>query len=265
MKTIIPAQAFPVSLAEAKHQMAIFHSEDDNAVQALIAMATQEAEEYGMLCTLFQTVEEVLPSFPAGMIVLSGLPFASINSIKYYDAEGALQTLSSEAYRVYSHGRYAQVEVIDTWPTTYCRQDAVQVEYVIGHATLVEDSSADDDTITVTNHPFADGERVVVYKATDGALPAGLTERKIYYIVNAAEDTVQLSLTEGGAAVDITQAGTGQWYIGYKEVPRTIKQAILMTIAGCNEYRTDEITGTIVNKVALTSRYLLDHTRPKTL
>ena len=264
MKTIIPATSFPVSLSEAKHQLGFFHSEDDAAVQALIALATEEAEEYTGLATHFTTVEERLEQFPAGMIVLTGLPYGKVNSIKYYDADGNLQTLSSSAYRVYQHNAHIQIEIIDSWPSTYTRLDAVTVEYVIGYAATAS-AAADTDVITVTGHPFSNGNRLTVYKATDGSLPTGLTERRIYYVVNASTNTLQLSETEGGTAIDLTTDGTGTWYIGFSEVPRVIKQAILMTLAGCNEYRTDEITGTIISKVMMSSRYLLDHAKPKRL
>lgn len=264
IKTIIPAQSFPVSLSEAKHQLGFFHSEEDDAVQALIAMATEEAEEYTGLATLFTTVEEKLACFPAGMIVLTGLPFAKLNSVKYYDADGNLQTLSSALYRVYSHGLNAEIEIIDSWPSTYDRQDAITIEYVIGYAGTATATEV-DDLVTMNGHPFADDQRVTVYNSIDGTLPGGIVERRIYYVKNSTENTFQLSDSEGGDVIDLTSDSVNQWYIGLKEVPRVMKTAILMTLSGCNEYRTDEITGTIVNKIMMSSRYLLDHVRPKRL
>jgi hypothetical protein len=41
------------------------------------------------------------------------------------------------------------------------------------------------------------------------ALPTGISEGTVYYIVGAATDTFQLSLTSGGAAIDITAVGSG--------------------------------------------------------
>ena len=264
MKTIIPATSFPVSLAEAKHQLAYFHSEDDAHVQALIAIATEEAEEYTGVNAHFCTVEEKLAQFPAGMIVLSGEPFAAINTIKYYDADNNLQTLSSSLYRVYSHLKDTQIEIIDSWPSTYDREDAIVIEYVLGYASVTT-ADAETDTFTQAGHPFQNGDRVVVYGAREATIPAGITARKVYYVINRVADTFQLSTTADGVAVTITTNGTGQWYVGIKEVPRVMQQAILMMIAGLNEFRTDEITGTMISQVSMSSRYLLNHVKPKRL
>lgn len=264
MKTIIPAQTFPVSLSEAKHQLGFFHSEDDDAVQALIAMATEEAEDYTGLTTLFKTVEEKLADFPAGIIVLTGKPYAKLNSIKYYDEDNSLQTLSANLYRVYNHKLHAEIEIIDSWPATYDRQDAITIEYVIGHAGTAT-ATDEGDLITMVGHPFADNDRVTLYKATDGTLPAGVTERRIYYVISATADTFQLSTEEDGSAIEFAADSEGQWYVGFQEVPRVMKQAIQMTIANCNEYRMDEVTGTIVSQVMMSSRYLLNQVKPKRL
>ena len=66
------------------------------------------------------------------------------------------------------------------------------------------------NTITITGHGLADNTRVVV-RNEGGALPAGLSGAvgTEYYIITSASDTFQLSATEGGAAVDITDTGSG--------------------------------------------------------
>lgn len=45
--------------------------------------------------------------------------------------------------------------------------------------------------------------------ASSGTLPAGLSGSTVYYMINSSGSTCKLSLTPGGAAVDITSAGTG--------------------------------------------------------
>ena len=264
MKTIIPAQYFPVSLAEAKHQLAYFHSEDDEHVKALIAIATEEAEEYTGVTPLFKTVSETCAKFPAGMIVLKGLPFAKVNSVKYYDSDNTLQTLSASLYRVYAHNLDAQIEIIDSWPDSYDREDAVQVEYIIGHAGVTTITAA-TNLFTQEGHPFIDTDQVVVYKAVDGTIDSAIKERKVYYVVSSDADTFQLALTSGGAAIAIGADSTGQVYVGFSEAPKTMKQAIQMMLTGLNEFRQDEITGTMISKVSMSSRYLLDHVKPKRL
>ena len=57
------------------------------------------------------------------------------------------------------------------------------------------------NTIESPGHPFTDDEQVVFYGA---AAPGGLVEGTPVYVVNAAADSFQVSLTEGGAAIDLT-------------------------------------------------------------
>lgn len=75
-------------------------------------------------------------------------------------------------------------------------------------------------TFDLADHGFENGNTVRFVSGT-----AGLTEKEIYYIVNAAEGTFQLSLTYGGEAVTATVGATNVFQkahcIGLKEV--TIK------------------------------------------
>lgn len=64
------------------------------------------------------------------------------------------------------------------------------------------------DTLTLAAHGLAIGSRVHVVNS-GGALPTGLAANTKYFVINTTTDTLQLSLTSGGAAVDITTAGSG--------------------------------------------------------
>tara|TARA_Y100000031_G_scaffold92591_1_gene101694 strand:+ start:346 stop:1911 length:1566 start_codon:yes stop_codon:yes gene_type:complete len=66
---------------------------------------------------------------------------------------------------------------------------------------------ATDDKLGITGHGFSNADRVTVSSST--TLPAGLGAGVPYYVVNAAANDFELSLTSGGAAVDITDDGTG--------------------------------------------------------
>lgn len=74
-------------------------------------------------------------------------------------------------------------------------------------------TAATTDLLTLTQGqgvpPLNNGDRVQVSSAT--TLPAGLVAATDYYVVNADTDalTCKLSATLGGAAVDITDTGTG--------------------------------------------------------
>jgi hypothetical protein len=65
------------------------------------------------------------------------------------------------------------------------------------------------DTITLNAHGFVNGQ-MVLYSPTAWSNRAyGLVAGKAYFIINTAANTFQLSLTSGGAAVDITSQGSG--------------------------------------------------------
>lgn len=68
-------------------------------------------------------------------------------------------------------------------------------------------ADAGADTLTKTDHAWYDGTQVTL--TSTGTLPTGLSLSTTYYIVNATANTIQLSLSFGGAAVDLTDAGTG--------------------------------------------------------
>jgi hypothetical protein len=66
------------------------------------------------------------------------------------------------------------------------------------------------DTLTSNAHGLTDGENVKVYGAD---VPAGLATNRDYYVITSATNTFQLALTSGGAAIDITGAGSGTIYV----------------------------------------------------
>lgn len=63
------------------------------------------------------------------------------------------------------------------------------------------------DTITAPAHGLSNNQRVFVLAVPGMAIPTGLAENTIYFVINAAANTFQLSATQGGAAVDLTADG----------------------------------------------------------
>lgn len=71
----------------------------------------------------------------------------------------------------------------------------------------VDSADVTANTITSNGHTLANTNRVMLYNVMAETIPAGLTEGVIYFVVGSATDTFQVSLTSGGAAVDITGQG----------------------------------------------------------
>jgi hypothetical protein len=70
-------------------------------------------------------------------------------------------------------------------------------------------TAATSDTVTCPAHGYSNGDKVFVEPVPGVSLPTGLSAGTVYFIISSATDTFQLSLSSGGAAVDITVAGAG--------------------------------------------------------
>ena len=64
-----------------------------------------------------------------------------------------------------------------------------------------------DEKLDIATNGLTNNERVTVSSST--TLPAGLSNKVVYYVVNASTNDFELSLTESGTAVNITDNGTG--------------------------------------------------------
>ncbi len=73
---------------------------------------------------------------------------------------------------------------------------------------VVDGTGVTNNTLAATNHGLANDQRVRVLRLPGtGAVPTGLSENTTYWVVGTANDTFQLSATQGGAAIDLTAEG----------------------------------------------------------
>lgn len=86
--------------------------------------------------------------------------------------------------------------------------DAPRVYNGRGFVTTATFTAATNDVITSAGHNLSDGDTIWVSNS-GGALPAGLTASTTYFVRDRTTDTFKVSLTLGGAAVDITDTGSG--------------------------------------------------------
>lgn len=70
-------------------------------------------------------------------------------------------------------------------------------------------AQASTDALTSYGHGYSDADRVYVKAASGSALPAGLAEDTLYFVVGSTASTFQLSATLAGAAINITADGEG--------------------------------------------------------
>lgn len=98
------------------------------------------------------------------------------------------------------------------------------------------DASTDTLTCTVA-HSLSNGDRVRVKAHANGAIPGGLSATTEYYVISASGAALQLSLTNGGAAVNLTDAGS-------KEQILITNRAGLIVSALLTDAATSEPLGT---------------------
>lgn len=126
-----------VTLAQAKKQVEIADSDTahDEHLYELIDRARDEFEADCDLCIASQTWKVYADDVYDGMQLQKG-PIQSITSIKYYDTNNALQTLSTSIYNFDAANRMVRLQYDQVWPSFTNRWDAWEITYLCGFATL---------------------------------------------------------------------------------------------------------------------------------
>lgn len=123
----------PITLAEAKAQLSISDSVQDDVITRHIVAARIYAENYTGSAFITQTWELALDTFPAE-VELPTKPVQSITSVKYMDLTPAEQTLDAAAYGLdnYSPRHWLVPAAGVSWPDVYSGTNVVKVRYVAG-------------------------------------------------------------------------------------------------------------------------------------
>lgn len=127
---------------------------DDAMLRTMIRDARIRAEQVTRRAFVQQTIRLITDGFPCrrfgaagpwgdgedwierdGWLELPRPPFVEVVAVRYYDAENVLQTLAPSAYFVTEQSFVPRLMVADggSWPDTYTRDDALQVDYVVGY------------------------------------------------------------------------------------------------------------------------------------
>lgn len=155
VQTVAPAGE-PVTLAEAKAWLRVDSNDEDVLIMALIEAARGHVETFTNRSLITQQLELSFDAFPNSSrwvdggfrqtkggfscgreIALPRAPLQSVQSVKYYDEDGALQTFASAGYHVDTRsqpGRIILHEDYD-WPDVDTRPNAVVIAYTAGYGT----------------------------------------------------------------------------------------------------------------------------------
>lgn len=135
---ISPPDGEPITRDEAKTHLRVEleHYEEDDYINSLITAARQEIETESDNIFKRQVWELSLDCFPYCEILLRKHPVLDVDEITYYDADGAVQTLSSSLYQTDLTGHFARVLPApgQSWPSVQSgRAGAVKVRFTAGH------------------------------------------------------------------------------------------------------------------------------------
>lgn len=141
----------PLTFAQASEHVRIDSTDDQTYVEALIPVAREYVDQVTGRVSITSTWKVVAPSFRALVtgddtrgeidwrnpwaIPLLRTPLSSVTHIKYYPPDTETQTtISSADYRVITGTEPGMVQFLESPPNVEDRPDAVEIQFVAGHA-----------------------------------------------------------------------------------------------------------------------------------
>jgi len=242
--------AEPISLTEAKLHLglavdaagAALYTVKDEMLTGWITAARQVAETETWKAMVLQIWDLYLDAWPAdGEIQLHHPPLRAVEFVKYRDSDGTVNTFADTEYEVDTDSTPGRIVLgyDKSWPdATLSPKNPIHIRFKAGYLVPLTATAA-TDTLAAANHPFADGDKVRL-SVSGGALPTGLAALTDYFVHDAvAGVSLKLAATSGGAAIDITTAGTGSMFIG--EIPQTTIAGMKLIITDFHENRGDTV------------------------
>lgn len=245
LKLITAPTALPIAVEEARLHVKQDVTDDDPLLRIYIKAAAQAAEsqtERTLLASRFCLVMDAFPGpslvgIPAGedwtlpghAILLPRSPLIQLVGVEYLDMGGTWQTMPTADYVVDNTDKLVRITPVfgKIWPITKPQIGSVKVTFDAGYATPVTaDISADTITLGLAR-PLVVGDPVRLSNS-GGALPAPLRPDTNYYVQSVSGAAVKLAATPGGAAIDLTDVGTGLHMLG--EIPDGIKSWMLLRV-----------------------------------
>lgn len=130
-RLITPPAQLAVTLDEAKANLRIDGSDLDTVITAWLEGITAHAQHVMGRSIVNQTWRRTLDGF-SDQVELYNAPVSSVVSVKYYDASNVQQTLAS-GFILDKESEPGILFPVSTWPETYDRPDAVQIDYIAGY------------------------------------------------------------------------------------------------------------------------------------
>lgn len=135
LRLVTPPTATPISRAELRTQCRLdVEPSEDALLDSYLAAATSHIERMTGRALVTQTWELVLDDF-TDAIQLPRSPIQSVSSITYYDLNGTLQTLNTQAYAVDNVNEPGWIVPVtgQRWPDVAQGVNNVIIRFVAGY------------------------------------------------------------------------------------------------------------------------------------
>jgi uncharacterized phiE125 gp8 family phage protein len=230
--TLLAAPGAPaMDVAEARMHVRQDGTFDDSILRGLVSAATSFAVTETQRALVAARYQLVLDSFPGNRmgvpfgrpyglpghaILIERSPLVQVLAVEYLDMSGVWQTMPDTDYVVVKDGPIPRITPVfgKIWPIPMPQIGSVRVTFVAGYAAGAS-ANVSNNTVTLRNWaPLAIGD-VLRVSNSGGTLPAPLQPDTDYYVqAIAAPGSYTLAESPGGAALDITTAGSGTHYAG---------------------------------------------------
>jgi uncharacterized phiE125 gp8 family phage protein len=132
-----PATA-AVTLVDAQRQTRSSSAEDNAVLEDAIAAATEHVEADTWRRFITQGWRQTFDAWPSVAMRLRFPPLVSVQSVKYVDPNGVLQTLDSSVYLVRTMETPGEIRLKrgQSWPAIADEPDAVRVEFTCGYGDI---------------------------------------------------------------------------------------------------------------------------------
>lgn len=134
-KTLVTAPTvYPITVEEAKEHMNITATADDEYIQSLIDVATNQAEIVTHRALITQTWDYKVDRFARHMEMPLG-KLQSVTHVKYYDTDGVQQTVNTSVYTVDTDSDPGQVHLAydQSWPSVRQIPNTITFRVVVGY------------------------------------------------------------------------------------------------------------------------------------
>lgn len=163
----------PVSRTEAKLHCRVEHTADDTLIDGLIVASRQVVETLCRRALVTQTHDLFLGYWPhTGSVEIPNPPLVSVTTVKYYDGDGTLTTISSSDYLV-SAGTPGSVTTASgsSWPEPQVRPDAIAIRYVAGYGAASAVPQCLKQAVLLLVGHFYENREAVAAATTFGEVP----------------------------------------------------------------------------------------------